>query len=255
MGGVFWPLLSSNKGRMPKLIVAFPFSGRYVPPEWALAISGWKFPQNTSCDLVMIKGVKRDVARNTLAKKAVASGAEYMLFLDDDTAPPPNTITALMAHLDTSDEDVAVCGGIYTTKSDPVEPLVYKGPGMGPFWRWKFGEVFPCWGIGTGCMMIRLSSLSKIPEPWFRDIPTAKDVDDSVKNLYDGDLTETFCMGDDLYFCNKLAQAGLKVHAHGGVLPVHWDQEGKGFVLPYGSYPLKDVPLDRLWYSNHIKQG
>ena len=237
-----------------KLIVAFPFSGRYVPPEWGLSIAGWKFPHNTSCDLVALKGVKRDVARNSLTKKAIQMGAEYILFIDDDTAPPNNTLISLMSHLDTADDDVAVCAGIYTTKDDPVEPLVFKGPGSGPFWRWKYGEIFPCWGIGTGCMMIRLSCLSKVPEPWFKDIPTIEQADDSVSNiLQDVRPGDPFLVGDDLYFCNKLATAGLKVHAHGGVLPVHWDQHGKGYVLPYDSYPLKDVARNQLWYSSHIK--
>ena len=240
---------------MPKLIVGFPFDGRYVPPEWALSIAGWKFPQNTSCDLVAVKGVKRDLARNLLAKKAIDAGAEYLLMLDDDTAPPPNTILALMGHLDTQDDNVAVCAGIYTTKFDPVEPLVYKGPGLGPFWRWRYGEIFECWGIGTGCMMLRLSCLAEISEPWFKDIPTAAHADESVKNLYDGELTETFCMGDDLYLCNKLSKAGFKVHAHGGVLPVHWNQQGRGFVLPNDSYPLKDIDPKQLWYSSHLRRS
>ena len=236
-----------------KLIVAFPFSGRYVPPEWALSIAGWKFPHNTSCDLVGLKGVKRDVARNTLTKKAITLGAEYLLFVDDDTAPPNNAIISLMSFLDGADDDVAVCAGIYCSKDDPVEPLVYTAPGTGPFWRWKYGEIFPCWGIGTGCMMIRLSCLTKVPEPWFKDIPSIKEIDESVLTIVGPDTADPFCVGDDIYFCNKLHRAGLKVFAHGGVLPVHWDQHGKGYVLPSDSYPLKDVDPKQLWYSSHIK--
>ena len=237
-----------------KLVIAFPFSGRYVPPEWALCIAGWKFPHNCNCDLIAAKGLKRDVARNTLAKRALKVGAEYLLFLDDDTAPPNNALMSLMSHLDTVDDDVAVCAGIYTTKEDPVEPLVYKEQGAGPFWRWKYGEIFPCWGVGTGCMMIRLSALSKLPEPWFKDIGSVEQADESVANLMqDLQPGDSFVVSDDMYFCNKLNQAGFKIHAHGGVLAVHWDQNGKGYTLPYDSYPLKDTPPENIWYHGHIK--
>ena len=235
-----------------KFMVAFPFSGRYVAPEWALSIANMRYPRNCRHGHYATKGLKRDVARNTIARKALSEDAEYLLFVDDDTAPPLDTVSQLIQTLDTADDKVMVCGGIYTTKQEPIEPLVFQGQGLGPFWKWKYGEVFPCWGLGTGCMMIRTAVFKEISEPWFRDIETVEEAD-ADPALYGNDRPDDFRMTDDLYFCKKVNDAGFTVLAHGGVLPVHWDQKGRGHTLPDDAYPVKDVPKGTLWYHQYKK--
>src|SRR5205814_8930582 len=161
-----------------KVIVAFPFGGRFVPPEWAIAISVLKFPPGINNAYVFTKGMARAEARTFLCEKAIEAEAEYLLFLDDDTAPPMDAPLQLIMAMDQADADVAACGGIYTTKADPAMPLVYKEEHGGPFWRWKYGEVFECGLVATGCMLIRLSALKDIPKPWFRDILSVEDAKD-----------------------------------------------------------------------------
>ena len=71
-----------------------------------------------------------------MSEQALAMGAEYILTIDDDTQPPPSVVLELMRVLETSDDSVMACGGIYTTRNDPPEPIVYMG--------WNQG----CSGIG-----------------------------------------------------------------------------------------------------------
>ena len=233
-----------------KLVVGIPFSGRYVPPEWAMSLMHMRYPRNCRTGHYATKGLIRDEARNKLVEKAISEDSQYLLFIDDDTAPPMDMVTKLMQELDTRDEDTVVCAGIYTTKTEPYEPLVFMGHGTGPHWKWKFGDVFPCWGIATGCMMIRTSVFKRISKPWFKDIDCIEDVTEPEVFGKDG-KPDVFRMTDDLYFCKKVADAGLTILAHGGVLPVHWDQKGRGHVLPDTAYPVKDVPASELWYKQY----
>lgn len=233
----------------PKLMIGIPCSGRFVPPEWAMTMMSLSYPTGTSRTLAFIKGKPRAEARTELIKAAIERGCKYLLFIDDDTCPPPFTIPALVNALDQTDDSVAVCAGIYTNKVEPVAPLVYLERGQGSFWKWKHNEVFECWAIGTGCMLVRLSVLKDIPEPWFRDVGCIDEAGDDPVVIPDPtDPPEGVRMTDDVYFCEKLRQHGFKVLAHGGVLPVHIGQEGNAFVLPNDSYPLKDTNPASLWY-------
>lgn len=237
---------------MLKLMTGIPFSGRYVAPEWALTMMHMRYPRNVRQGQYATKGLEREVARTTLVQKALDEKAEYLFFIDDDTAPPLDAPSLLMRELET-DPDAMVIGGIYTTKTDPEEPLVFLGQGHGPHWKWKFGDVFPCWGLGTGCMMIRTEVFNKISKPWFRDISDIEEVGDDTQVFSKDGKPDIFRMTDDLYFCKKVIDAGYKILAHGGVLPVHWDQKGRGHVLPANSYPIRDVPPQELWYNQYSK--
>lgn len=233
-----------------KLVTGIPFSGRYVAPEWALSLMHLRYPRNCRTGQYAVKGLGREIARTKLVEKALSEDAEYLFFIDDDTAPPLDTISLLMRELDT-DPDAMVIGGIYTTKQEPIEPLVFMGQGKGPHWKWKYGEVFPCWGIATGCMMIRCEVFKKIPTPWFRDIDDIESVGEDTHVFGKEGKPDIFRMTDDLYFCKKVNDAGYKVLAHGGVLPVHWDQKGYGHTLPANAYPVRDVPPMELWYNQY----
>ena len=237
-----------------KLIIAFPFSGRYVSPEWALSMTNLKYPHGLQYGQYATKGMIRDAARNAIVRKALAEDAEYVLFIDDDTAPPPDAVSLLMRELETRDPSAVVCAGIYCSKTQPNEPLVFKRIGDGPYWKWKFGEIFPCEGIATGCMLIRTSVFAAIPEPWFRDIHSIEDVEDPA--VFGGEaVPNEFRMTDDLYFCRKVVDAGFTILAHGGVLPVHWDQTGHGHTLPDDAYPVKDAPVGALWYKHYYQKA
>jgi len=249
------PITRQPEPHMVKLIVGFPFSGRFVAPEWALSMMNLRYPRGARHGIFATKGLKRDEARIRLVEKAISEDAEYLLFVDDDTAPPFDAVSKLIAEMDTCDKDVMVCGGIYTTKQEPIEPLVFLDQGSGPHWKWKFGEVFPCWGLGTGCMLIRTEVFKHIPKPWFRDINSIEDVGADAHVFGKDGKPDEFYMTDDLYFCQKVRNAGFKILAHGGVLPVHWDQKGVGHHLPDDAYPVKDAPFGALWYKQYYEKA
>src|SRR5208337_1931958 len=87
---------------------------RWVPPEFSIAMLNLKIPTYVNLYCCATKGRKRDESRNDMVKKAQKVKARYVWMVDDDNPPPPSALMRLMYVLDLSDDDVALCGGIYT---------------------------------------------------------------------------------------------------------------------------------------------
>lgn len=212
---------------------------RFQPPEWGIGLSLLAPLANCRHAILSIKDMDRGPARTALVKQARSYGARWGMFLDDDTVPPPDAMQKLQYVLENADEDVAVVGGIYTTKSDPAVPLVFQDYGIGPYWRWKRGDVFECQAVATGCMMIRLSVFDDLPEPWFVDVHGVEHAR-SLGLYRNGDaLPLSTEWTDDMYFCYRLRNAGFRMMAHGGVLCDHWGQDGRVYRLAEDSYPMR----------------
>lgn len=241
----------------PKFVIAYPFGGRPVPVDWHLAVRSLIHPTNVKVREIARRSYLKDgkmtipleQAQTEMVEQALECNAEYILFIEDDTIPPPGVIPALSGVLDTCDESFMACGGIYTTRTNPPEPIVYMAPGEGAFWDWKLGDIFPCWAMGMGCTMIRMKIFSMMPKPWFKYLRTIEEVRE-FPDLFPQAMEEmqpgTKCgVSPDLFFFTKLAQCGFKVMAHGGVLPIHWDVEkNAGYWLPRGMPPTKGVTVN-----------
>jgi hypothetical protein len=219
-------------------------SGRPVDIRWAMNLPTLAFPVGMSIGWFGTKGSDRAANREKLVEEAIKVGSPYIFFMDDDTIVPNFTLRSLHAEIE-KDPSIMVCGGIYCTKEEIPAPLVFKVLGGGPFYQWKVGEVFECAGLGTGCMLIKTEVFQHLSKPWFFE-PDEHYIDQTV------DLNGITCPlsaskgTDDLFFCRKVSEAGFKIMAHGGVLPVHLDQEGKIYTLPLDSYPCRGAGLREL---------
>lgn len=245
------------------MVLGLPFCGRPVQPEWAISYASLNFPANMNLTVSAIKGIAVDEARCRIAEHAINLGAKYLFFLDDDTAPPYFAVRRLVYALEQADDKTMIAAGIYANKHTyPSEPMVFMHDGDGPFWKWKYGQVFECGSIGTGCMLIKTEVFKHLEKPWFRTINECSE-DSNIRKIE---------MTDDLYFCKKVRDAGFKILADGGVVCVHWDvfscacghpdighnqallarpclaqqckcktyrMEGRAFLLPEDSYPMR----------------
>lgn len=218
------PVLKAAKKGITLAIV----SGRAACPlEMVPAISMQSWPSNTNFAIMTLYGMDTDRSRIQAVKQAQSMNAKYIWFVDDDTVPPADAGRHLVYILEQKGPPhgkAMVAGGIYCTRSSPPEPIVYQEQGAGPFWDWRVGETFECWGLGTGCMMVNMQVFEHIPEPWFLTTDTA-----------------THKETDDLYFCARVHEAGYQVWAHGGILCHHYDlDKGITYQLPRGSRPYQD---------------
>src|SRR3989304_2761524 len=179
-----------------------------------------------------------DAARNVMVQEAMKQECRYLMFIDEDVAPPPHACRQLIFHLD-HNPDVAIVGGIVCHKSVPTAPMVFRGNGAGPYWDWKIGEVFEVSGIGMGCSVLRVEAFKNIPQPWFKTVNDTSPFLDGVNKAEE--------WTEDLYACQKLTEAGWRILADGGVLATHYNMDPpyNGVSLPPDCLPLRRVAVQK----------
>src|ERR1700685_3231683 len=96
----------------PGLVIGIPTLGRPVNLEWAMALKSMTPPINFNSVFQIIKGQPVDVARNSIAKFALDSGAKYLFFLGDDVVIPGYTLRQLIFRME-QDPELGVVGGVY----------------------------------------------------------------------------------------------------------------------------------------------
>lgn len=227
------------------IAICVPTSGRPVDPRWALSLPCLGFPVGMNISWCLNKDSDRARNRETMVEHALASGAQFIFFMDDDTVCPNFGLQYLFYALN-QEPQAAIAAGIYCTKEPIPSPLIFEKIGGGPKWDWKVskspGDYLDVEGVGAGCMLIRASVFARISRPWFQE-PDISFVD-KVTNINGIDcpiMRETGT--DDLYFCRKVVEAGYRVLAHRAVLPVHIGQDGVAYTLPVDSFPCRDVEL------------
>ena len=220
-----------------KLLLGYPMSGRFVPPEWAITLQSMVWPMNTNYVIFPVKGAPREEARTSIIDKAIELGAEYVAMLDDDVVPPADALPVMLQQLEQHDQ-FDVIFAICPSKADNPECMVWKKESGGPFWKWKLGEVFEIAEAATACFMVRTSLFTKLEKPWFRDLVTLKEREEAGMPGLDLGDRRSGTMTDDIYFCRKAKKSGARMLAHGGLLCDHYDQKGKVFRMPKDSYPF-----------------
>jgi predicted SAM-dependent methyltransferase len=139
-----------------------------------------------------------------------------------------------MEHMD----ELGVVGGVYVAKTDTCEPLVFRGNGAGPYWKWRLGEYFEVTGLGMDATMIRTDVFRQLKPPWFVTI----DKDDYLDGIPNAEQWT-----EDLWLCNRVAnETDYKLYIDGSIICNHWDAvTRKKWTLRHDSYPMQMVENPR----------
>lgn len=214
----------------PALVIGIPTLGRPVNLDWAMALKSLNPPVNYNSVFQIIKGQPIDVARNSICRYALDSGAKYVFFLGDDVIVPGYTLRQLIYRME-QDPQLGVVGGVYCAKCDPPAPLVFRGNGKGSYWDWKIGEYFEVSGMGMDCTLIRTEILKDLPEPWFKTVESDQFLD-GINNA------ESWT--EDLYFFNQLEKTVWTAFIDSYVMCHHFDiYTEKVYYLPPDSLPMR----------------
>ncbi len=166
---------------------------------------------SSSIDKVVLKKPIAE-ARNEIVEYALAQGANYIYWLDDDVIPPPDAFMKLYRH----HKDIV--NGVYWSKSNPPMPLVFRGHLQGPYWNWHVGDMIEIDAAGNGLTLVKTDVYRKISEtvggPWY-----------STEYASFPGLTQSgFNNTEDLYFYWKAKQAGFKIWCDTSVQAYHYDK-------------------------------
>ena len=150
-------------------------------------------------------------SRNTLAKQAIATKADYIMWLDSDMTFAPDTMTRLQQHME---EGKDIVTGLYFRRRPPFTPVLFKtleridedSARHENFDDYPDNSLFEIGGCGFGCIMTRTSVL--------------EDVFLNYHKCFD----PVCSIGEDLAFCLRARELGYKIHCDSTIKCGHVDQ-------------------------------
>lgn len=192
-----------------------------VPIQFVMAHMNWTPPLNVSMAYLVKMNMLSSHARQVMTMEAIRMGAQYIFYVDDDTLIPPLGLYTLYNFMEQNPHAGAV-SGVYTTRENPNEPLIYKEHGAGCAWDFEMGPGAKpelIFGAGAGCLLARVSSIKSWMEAnpgipiWAdeKDLPAATGQKSSVM------------WGHDIRFCRMLNLHGHPVYVDGKILCGHHD--------------------------------
>lgn len=132
--------------------------------------------------------------RNEISNFALTSGADWVLYLDDDHILRDDTLLRLLA----ADKDVI--SAHYVQRQKPFNSVVMDAelPGGAGVWKQLNPTekgIISCTAVGAGCLLVKRTVLEALKPPYW-----------TLGQIHPG------TWGDDLDFCNRIRKAGFEIH-------------------------------------------
>ena len=150
--------------------------------------------------LVTAMGVDLAGNCNTLVRETLQHDTDWLWIMGDDHAFAPELLPTLVAH----DVDVVVPHCL--KRNPPWMPVVFaEQDAEGTYVTAELPEqgLVPVHAAGSAGMLIRRKVLEAIADPWFEPDPLGTG------------------LNEDLYFCQKVRDAGFQIHCDAGALLGH----------------------------------
>lgn len=186
-----------------------------------------------------------DVARNTLVRKFLATGCQWLLMIDSDAQFEPGTLTRLLSW------QQPVVSALAFSRYGPCLPTVYRDaqPERPGSWRIRV-EAIDAWlarypamvrsaacileprpedalepvdRTGCHCLLVRRDVLESVPAPWF------------VGDPLQGHNKE------DMYFCEQVQRAGWPIYVDKSCMTGHLYGDRPLAALDYVVWQRADV--------------
>lgn len=164
-------------------------------------------------------------SRNLMVKHFLDNTEEdWMLMVDSDQYI---TIDAFAKLVNTADKDeFPFVSGLYFAANwkTPVElepvPLIFKvaDDGVQPMLDYPKDSVVDVYAAGTGCLLIHRSVFEKMREQF------GETYGNDWAWFLDGPIGDDKWLSEDLAFCDRVNQAGIKIVAHTGAVTPHHKQ-------------------------------
>ncbi len=159
-----YAVVDRNPGQwVNRLLIGTPCTG-VVRMEWVCARYGTVIPTNWSMAECIqwvsayapMRYMVHD-AQNLIVKTFLEQDFEWLLFIEQDNMIPRDCFLRINEYMRKC--DTPVISGLYFTRSNPPEPLIYRGRGNSFYKDWKMGDKVWCDGIPMGLTLIHNSIL------------------------------------------------------------------------------------------------
>lgn len=178
-------MVKNEKPWTNRLLIFTPTKGT-VRMEWVSARYGQIIPTNWShvelfqyISPYIPIGYQIADAQNLMAKVVVKQNYDWILYIEDDNLPPPDGFIKMNKYV--NEGKIPVVSGLYFTKSNPSEPVLYRGRGNSYFRDWKMGDKVWVDGMPFG---FRLEHASLIKTAW-KESPEYRIGDYVTRRVFD----------------------------------------------------------------------
>jgi hypothetical protein len=221
-----------------------------VRMEWVMGRYSQLMPTNWShVDLIeymhTIAPLRYSVAdaQNIIVKGAIEREVEWLMLVEHDNVLPPNTLIQFNQYM--LNHEVPVVSGLYFTKTEPPEPMVYRHLGRGYYTDWEMGDKVWVRGVPTGTLLIHMSILrsmwNEAPEYEVDGHRLRQVFEQPAKLIYDPNRGELMTASgtSDLEWCRQVIEGK------------HFEKAG------WPEYQKKTFPflVDTNIFVNHIDQN
>ncbi|MBU2249869.1 MAG: hypothetical protein KKD77_24195 [Gammaproteobacteria bacterium] len=216
-GGVEQPV------RLPKVVVGVAYHDGHQLNWWTensirkLLLDDGKLFESYRMDAI---GYITDDARNDIARVAMEKDYDFVFYADSDMTFPEHTIARMIAKCaDVPDDETPVIAGLYNSRKD-YRIHAYKWTPEKKQFRSIHGKydedfklnngLYPVDAAGTGCMLLDCAVFNRLEWPWFY-----------YKYEYNTDIGKRQRWSEDIVFCHRLMEAGIKVYLDTDIVAGH----------------------------------
>ena len=205
--------VSGHTYKKARTVIVVPTRDGMISTRVAPALFGMMAPPNQQRALLFAQGHEVGQAYDAMIEGILANPVmskwEYVMTCEDDNIPPMDAHLKLAESIEWGKFDAI--SGIYFTKNEVGMPMAYGDPdeyrqsGVLDFAprdirsALERGQIMEVNGIAMGCALWRMDTFRKIPKPWYV----------TVADVIPGKGAEL--MTQDLSFCKKMKQAGMRL--------------------------------------------
>lgn len=199
-----------------RMLIGTPTTG-LVRMEWVMARYGQLMPTNWShVDhleyMHTIAPLRYSVhdAQNIIVKQAIEKEVEWLLLVEHDNILPMGAFIMLNQYM--LNHSAPVVSGLYFTKGDPPEPMIYRDLGRGYYNDWEMGDKVWCSGVPTGTLLVHMSIMRSVwneSEEYEVDGHRLRKVfDQPAKIIYSPERAELMVASgtSDLAWCDRVVK-------------------------------------------------
>lgn len=177
-----------------KILIAVPCMNQ-VPAEFTFSLANLQKVEQ--CATLGKIGTLIYVARDELAKAALASEADLVFWLDSDMTFDPDVLIRMLKVYE--DENIDILSGLYFRRVEPYTPTLFEKLDLsdeGAEWK-EFNNIpaepFEVEGCGFGCVLMRA------------------DIFVEVQKKFGAMFTPVKGLGEDLAFCYRARKCGYRI--------------------------------------------